>query len=415
MVCCIGFLLRNTQLLIASSLVTFVSAQILTNQTCPDKIFPGYSIYRGSVVAAERNLSSQADCCALCHGDMKDECLAWEWIDQHVDPRAKHNCDIMAKVGPPEKFPGRVSGITSAAPPTPAPGPSPPTQPCQSDGDCEALWNTANWRCLEHAGATPSPRNNCHMHATTKNTTCACLPSAACHGGALLQGETQANTTTNLLVVGDSISLGMKSALSMMLQKDGWSLYHNPGNGDNTNYGAHCIAAWAPLTTSTRSGRSVLSSHYDVISFQFGLHDIAYDEERLTVEQYQKLLTNITQHLVAVQRKYGTKLLWVKTTPVPTVSAYGFQCNGSATTCLNPARFDRDVVRFNAAADAVMAAENAKGANISTADLYSFVLAKCGGSGYTSCPGFQLPMNVHFTPEGWRSLAAEMRRFLLKL
>ena len=153
----------------------------------------------------------------------------------------------------------------------------------------------------------------------------------------------------------------MKSPLSTMLEKDGWSLHHNPGNGDNTNYGAHCIEAWAPLATS---------SPYDVISFQFGLHDIAYDEERLSVAQYQTLLTNITRHLVAVQRKYGTKLLWVKTTPVPTVAAYGFQCNGSATTCLNPARFDRDVVRFNAAADAVVAAAIAKGASIATADLY---------------------------------------------
>ena len=414
MIRCTGLILHSPQFIIAFGLVTFASAQSVTNQTCSDKILPGYSIYRGSIVAAERNLSSQTDCCALCHGDMKDECLAWEWIDQNVDKRAKHNCDIMASVGPPEKFSGRTSGITSAAPPAPAPGPSAPTQPCQSDADCEALWNTANWRCLEHKGAKPSPLNNCHMHATTKNTTCACLPSTGCHGGALLKRATQANTTTNLLVIGDSISLGMKSELSMMLRQDGWSLYHNPGNGDNTNYGAHCISTWAPLAPSTQMGR-VLLSHYDVISFQFGLHDIAYDEERLTLAQYTKLLTNITQHLVAVQRKYGTKLLWVKTTPVPTVATYGFQCNGSATTCLNPARFDRDVVVFNAAADAVMAAANAKGGNISTADLYSFVLAKCGGAGYKSCPGFQLPMNVHFTPEGWRSLAAEMRRVLISL
>ena len=98
---------------------------------------------------------------------------------------------------------------------------------------------------------------------------------------------------------------------------------------------------------------------------------------------------------------------------MPTVTAYGFGCNGSATVCLNPARFDRDVVRFNAAADAVMAAAVAKGARIATVDLYSFVVRKCGGQGYASCPGFQLPMNVHYTPQGWDDLAAEMRRNLL--
>lgn len=119
----------------------------------------------------------------------------------------------------------------------------------------------------------------------------------------------------------------------------------NPGNGDNTNYGAHCVQTWLPEA----------SSFYDVISFQFGLHDIAYDEERLSVSQYKMLLANITHHLVSLQQAHGTKLVWVKTTPVPTVaSAYGFGCDGAATVCLNPARFDADVVKYNAAAAEVM-------------------------------------------------------------
>lgn len=90
-------------------------------------------------------------------------------------------------------------------------------------------------------------------------------------------------------------------------------------------------------------------------------------------------------------------------------------CNGSATVCLNPARFEADVEAYNVAADGVMAAANAAGANISTADLHSFVLARCGGKGYKSCPGFQLPMNVHYTDDGWHELAAEMRRILSAL
>jgi hypothetical protein len=83
--------------------------------------------------------------------------------------------------------------------------------------------------------------------------------------------------------------------------------------------------------------------------------------------------------------------------------------------CLNPARLDTDVVLYNDAADQVMASANAAGANISTADLYSFVVQRCGGRGYCSCPGFQLPMNVHYEPEGWRALAEEMRRVLMSL
>ena len=51
------------------------------------------------------------------------------------------------------------------------------------------------------------------------------------------------------------------------------------------------------------------------------------------------------------------------------------------------------------AADKIMAAANKQGAKIATADLYSFVLGKCGGAGYKTCDGFQLPMNVHYTGE----------------
>ena len=41
------------------------------------------------------------------------------------------------------------------------------------------------------------------------------------------------------------------------------------------------------------------SRKWDVISFQFGLHDLGYDTERISVEQYSALLTNITAKLVA--------------------------------------------------------------------------------------------------------------------
>jgi hypothetical protein len=33
--------------------------------------------------------------------------------------------------------------------------------------------------------------------------------------------------------------------------------------------------------------------------------------------------------------------------------------------------------------------------------------------GYAHCDGFQLPTNVHYTPEGWSALAAEMAGFLV--
>ena len=62
-----------------------------------------------------------------------------------------------------------------------------------------------------------------------------------------------------------------------------------------------------------------------------------------------------------------------------------------------------------------MAKANAAGAKIVTADLYDFVLKKCGGTGYQHCDGFQLPMNVHYTAAGWTALAAEMHSILKAL
>ena len=63
------------------------------------------------------------------------------------------------------------------------------------------------------------------------------------------------------------------------------------------------------------------------------LHDLGFDTERISVEQYSALLTGITEQLAAVQKQSGAKLLWVKTTPVPTVPMYGPGCNDTRTWC----------------------------------------------------------------------------------
>jgi hypothetical protein len=226
------------------------------------------------------------------------------------------------------------------------------------------------------------------MHATTTNTTCSCQPSACSGGvkavrttvrvttagvektpqvqesgavsnatspprgtrkgaregvgdsGVVPAAPAPPSATTTMLVIGDSISLGMQNQLAALMAADGWALHHSPGNGDNSNYGAHCLPSWVPLATETPLSARALSSPklskeleqpptlsvahphppprspsppplpgmYDVISFQFGLHDIAYDEERLTVAQYTEQLTNITAHLVAVQQRCA--IIW---------------------------------------------------------------------------------------------------------
>jgi len=210
-------------------------------------------------------------------------------------------------------------------------------------------------------------------------------------------------------MVGDSISMGMLDDVTALLKPHNWQTVHNPGNAASSNLGAHCLGGWLDVAAP---GNRV----WDVISYNFGLHDLGFDTERISVEQYTGLMANITSQLAAVQKAHPkTKLLWVDTTPVPTVPTYGPSCNDTSR-CLNPPRFESDVVLYNKAAATVVAAANANGATIATADMFTFVLDKCGGPGYSNCSGFQLPMNVHFTAEGWTALANELvNTYLLKL
>lgn len=76
-------------------------------------------------------------------------------------------------------------------------------------------------------------------------------------------------------------------------------------------------------------------------------------------------------------------------------------------------RFDSDVVLYNEAAKSIVDSFIGMGAKITTVDLYNFVLQRCGGKGYKTCPGFQLPANVHYTPAGWTALAQVMSEAVL--
>jgi len=408
-------------ILLTASLTAFLLG------SCPDTILaPGTSVYRGAAVVAFANVSDAGGCCSLCHTLYHDECHGWQFLNFSAPAPSPHNCDIFASLGPPaQDYPGRVTGVVRS-PPTPPPGPPPPAPPqvgtpCHSDGDCEAQWGTPEWRCLERA-ALPSAANGCHMHAEAANSTCACQVYDSCRARrrlgsvptAAATAAAETSVTKRMLVIGDSISEGMFPDLHSNMARHNWSLAHNPGNGDNTNFGAHCVGSWVGGSSSGGSGGGGGGAQpWDVISFQFGLHDIAYDEERMSVAQYARQLANITAVLTAVQAQHGTRLLWVKTTPVPTVPMWGPNCT-DASACMNPARLDADVRLYNAAADAVMSAAVGAGASICTADLYDYVIQQCGGSeGYTSCDGFQLPVNVHFTATGFAALAAEMERILL--
>ena len=106
------------------------------------------------------------------------------------------------------------------------------------------------------------------------------------------------------------------------------------------------------------------------------------------------MLGSVTDTLLGCRRNNGTKLIYVLTTPVPTV---GGNASSFPSHCANA-----DVVRYNAAAAGIMAA-----AAIPTVDMYSFVNQHCGIN-YETCDWSAGTGNVHFAPVGFAALAGRM-------
>ncbi len=131
-------------------------------------------------------------------------------------------------------------------------------------------------------------------------------------------------------------------------------------------------------------------SKWDVIHFNWGLHDLKYITNdpskradpkdpaahwQVSLEDYEKNLTA----LVGKMQATGAKLIWCNTTHVPAGS---------------DGRVEGDEEKLNAVAAKVM-----KAAGVPINDLRSHALAK---------PDAQLPANVHYSPEGSRYLAEKV-------
>jgi len=169
-----------------------------------------------------------------------------------------------------------------------------------------------------------------------------------------------------VLLIGDSISIGYTLAVREALA--GKANVHRPA--------ANCgptIRGLADLNKWLGEGK------WDVIHFNWGLHDLRKDSGELhqvPIDQYEKNLTELVQRL----KKTGARLIWCSTTPVP--DGAGKRTKG-------------DEVKFNAVAQKIMEA-NAIAIN----DLYSFALPQLAK--------IQQPANVHFTNEGSKILGAEV-------
>ena len=170
-----------------------------------------------------------------------------------------------------------------------------------------------------------------------------------------------------VLVIGDSISIGYTEPLKKILAGQ-YEIAHNPENGGPTSNGITHIAQWLG------------DGHWDVITFNFGLHDLKLDTgpHQVEIPQYEENLKTI----LAALHKTGARLIWVTTTPVPTGH-------------LNPRRERADVPVYNDAAAHVV-----KGQVDAVCDLYAAVLPREAE--------LQQKENVHFTPEGYEFLAEQV-------
>jgi lysophospholipase L1-like esterase len=189
---------------------------------------------------------------------------------------------------------------------------------------------------------------------------------------AVLAPVTDVEGLPRVLLIGDSISMGY--TLPVRAQLAGKANVHRPAeNCGDTARGAASMDKWLG------------SGKWDVIHFNFGLHDLKYlnaagqlaapdqGKQVHTLAQYEANLRTIVARL----KQTGAKLIYATTTPVP-----------PGTT----GRIADDSVRYNAVAVRVM-----KELGVAINDLHAFVVPRI--------TELQRPANVHFSDAGSARLA----------
>lgn len=182
--------------------------------------------------------------------------------------------------------------------------------------------------------------------------------------------EPPSTTLPNVLVIGDSVSIGYVGVVANEL-KDVAKVQHGPwdvsdgGAGDTAN-GVACLDRY--LVTQTQA-----SVKWDLITFNFGLHNL--DNSSRCESLYHDQLLNITTRLAALK----TKMLYITTTPYMPLRTIG-----------NMAVEDMNSIAGK------MATEN----KIPILDLYSSVTDVCGKV-YTDCKICRkTPCSYHYNNDG---------------
>ena len=179
-----------------------------------------------------------------------------------------------------------------------------------------------------------------------------------------------------VLLLGDSISLGYTPLVRDLL-RDKANVHRPAVNNGPSSLGVQNLDLY--LKAGTPAGEA--PRKWDVIHFNFGLHDLkitAGDGREVSPADYEKNLRNIVQRLKAT----GAKLIWASTTPIPGPP-------------LRPPRLAADVIKYNQIAARVMSDNN-----IPIDDLYSLILPRQ--------QELQVKGNVHFLKQGYQVLAVQV-------
>lgn len=263
-------------------------------------------------------------------------------------------------------------------------------------------------------GALPGGSSSCCSGAIDKNRSCGmveppCIlppappPATTCGDFPLALMATR----PNVLLIGDSISMavpftpgGYGANTKAALEAKNISVWHQGGwqkggQASNTVKGLKCTEA------STAGEWLNVTGTYDVIHFNFGLHDLVdagpgEGAQHVEVEQYGKNIAELYSRFAARAKK----VIFATTTPCPNV-----------TTSMG--RSDAKVVAYNAAAVAAVRTVAASlGAELLVDDLYSAVDGYCGKD-YKTCD-LQKPANVHFESKGCQFMADKVVDSIVK-
>lgn len=171
-----------------------------------------------------------------------------------------------------------------------------------------------------------------------------------------------------VLLIGDSISIGYTLPVRQDLAGVA-NVHRPPTNCGDTNKGLSDLDQWLG------------TEKWDVIHFNWGLHDLKYISDKQNVSQadYEKHLRALVEKL----KLTGATLIWASTTPVAQGDTSAFR------------RVPADVPVYNAIAAKVMQ-EN----GIQIDDLYSLILPQEAQ--------IQIPRNVHYKPAGSKIIGKQV-------